>query len=87
MGLTTTRSHDAAFTYEQMRAVARASVHDNTVAVKQELAWGGDPDYWPGEPRPSGWGVCRDCGHGVPATDIIDRCCLDCWVYEQGRRP
>jgi hypothetical protein len=95
VSLTATRSHDAAFTYEQMRAVAKASAHDKTVAVKQEMVWGGDPHYWPGEPvvrTPAEylWIMCRGCEEDVPLCDFVGDLdgtgrCLDCHIRE--RRP
>ena len=100
MSLTTTRSHESLAsaltaerygqphppTYQQMRAIARASRHDNTCAVGAFPATA-TPDVWPGEPEPWGWTMCRDCGSGAPVTDMVGGQCLECWHYERERRP
>lgn len=113
MSLTTTRSHASlasALTverygptppsYEVMRALARASRHNNTCAVAAFPATA-TPDVWPGEPVVYAGGTdvgpfrrCR-CGAVVPMTDmrsvhagtLLDELyvCLDCLM--QRRQP
>lgn len=101
MSLTSTRSHESLasaltaerfgarpFTYDEMRAIARASRHDNTVAVAAFPATA-TPDVWPGEPELNRNGVprgrfarCRNCGACQPIADMVDPHCLECWITE-----
>lgn len=89
VSLSFTRSHDAAFTYEQMRAVAKASVHDNTCAVAA-LPATATPDVWPGEPDAAaqrGAFGCV-CGAIVPLCDVVGQTaharCLECFITGRG---
>jgi hypothetical protein len=91
MGLTTSQSQPSlasALTAEQMRAIARCSRHDNTVAVPA-LPATSTPDVWPGEPDHNEPELSCWCGYVGPIGDFMPLGmgggCLDCYLQRRPR--